>query len=57
MTLITPKHFVATLILGSRPRQGLAKVWAKSEFEGHISCSWECKRVGGNEPPNSQMNS
>jgi len=23
----------------------------------HISCSWECKRVWGNEPPHSQVNS
>ncbi len=36
---------VATLALGSRPRQGLAKVWAKNEPESHISCSWECKRM------------
>jgi hypothetical protein len=36
---------VATLALGSRPRQRLAKVWAKGEFESHISCSQECKRV------------
>jgi hypothetical protein len=36
---------VATLALGSRPRQELAKVRAKSEPESHISCSWECKRV------------
>jgi len=25
--------------------------------ESHISCSWECGRVSGNEPPHSQMNS
>jgi hypothetical protein len=36
---------VATLALGSRPKQGLAKVQAKSEPENHISYSRECKRV------------
>jgi hypothetical protein len=36
---------VATLALGSRPRQGLAKVQAKSEPGSHISCSQECKKV------------
>jgi hypothetical protein len=35
--------FVATLALGSRPNQGFAKVWAKSELGSHISCSRECK--------------
>jgi hypothetical protein len=48
---------VATLGLGSRPRQGLAKVRAKSELESHISYSQECKKVRGNEPPHSQVNS
>jgi hypothetical protein len=38
---------VTTLALGSRPRQGLAKVWTKSELGSHISCSWKCKRVVG----------
>jgi len=32
-------------------------VRAKSEPKSQISCSWECKRVGGNEPPHSEMNS
>jgi hypothetical protein len=48
---------VATLTLGLQPRQGLAKVWAKSELRSHISCSQECKGVWGNEPPHSQVNS
>jgi flagellar basal body rod protein FlgF len=30
---------VVTLALGSQPRQGLAKVRAKSEPGSHISCS------------------
>jgi hypothetical protein len=50
-------NIVATLALGSRPRQGFAKVWAKNEPGSHISCSWECKRVWGNEPPHSQVSS
>jgi len=36
---------VATLALGSQPRQGLARVWAKKEPRSHISCSWECRTV------------
>ncbi len=48
---------VATLALGLQPRQGLAKVRAKSDPGNHISCSQECKKVGGNEPPHSQVNS
>jgi len=42
--------FVATLALGSRPRLRLAKVRVKSEFRSHISCFWECKKVGGMNP-------
>jgi len=42
---------VATLALGSQPRQGLAKVRAKSEPGNHISCSRECKKVEGMNPP------
>ncbi len=41
---------VTTLTLGSWPRQGLAKVRAKSEPGSHISCSQECKRMWRNEP-------
>jgi hypothetical protein len=48
---------IATLTLGSQPRQGLAKVRAKNELGSHISCSRECKRVRGNEPPHSQVSS
>jgi hypothetical protein len=32
-------------------------VGQKSEPKSHISCSQECKRVWGNEPSHSQMNS
>jgi hypothetical protein len=31
------RYIIATLALGSRPRQGFAKVWAKSEArESHL---------------------
>jgi hypothetical protein len=36
---------VVTLALGSRPRQGLARVRAKTKLGSHISCSRKCKRV------------
>jgi len=48
---------VTTQALGSRPRQGLAKVWAKYEARSHMSCSRECKKVRGNEPSHSQVSS
>jgi len=48
---------VATLALGSQPRQGFVKVQAKIEPRSHISCSRECKRVSGNQPSHSQVNS
>jgi hypothetical protein len=49
------KSSIATLALGSRLRQGLVKVRANNEPMSHISCSQECKRMWGNEPPHSQM--
>jgi len=36
---------VATLALGSRPRQGLAKLRAKRKPRSHAASSRECKRV------------
>jgi hypothetical protein len=48
---------VATLALGSWPRQRLARVRAKTKLGSHISCSWECKRVWGNEPSHSRRHS
>jgi hypothetical protein len=61
--LLTP-HFghcctldVATLALGLQPKQGFAKVWTKTRPDSHISCSCKCKRMWGNEPSHSQMNS
>jgi hypothetical protein len=53
-------NYVATLALGLRPRQGLAKVWAKSEVqESHFMLpgGWEYGRVGKIEPAHSQINS
>ncbi len=38
-------NVVATLALGSRPKEGFMKVQAKSEAKSHISCSQECRRV------------
>ncbi len=54
------KPCVVTLVLGSRPKQGLAKVWAKSEAqESHFMLPrmWECGRVWRNEPQHSKMSS
>jgi hypothetical protein len=58
--VINSKHItyiVVTLALGLRPRQGFAKVQAKTGSRSHIPCSRECKRVWGNEPSHSQVNS
>jgi hypothetical protein len=38
-------QIVATLALGLRLRQRLAKERAKSELESHISCSRKCRRL------------
>jgi hypothetical protein len=38
-------HYCRNPNLGLGPRQGFAKVRAKSEPMNHISCSQECKRV------------
>jgi hypothetical protein len=54
---INMKESVSTLALSSRPRQGLAKGRAKSEPGNHISCSWECKRIWGNEHSHSEVSS
>jgi hypothetical protein len=51
---------VTTLALGSRPKQGLARVWTKSEArESHfmLQGSWKCKKVSENEHSHSQVNS
>jgi hypothetical protein len=52
--------YVATLALGSWPKQGLAKVQAKSKArESHFMLLgvWKYGRVWENEPPHSQMDS
>ncbi len=41
---------VATLALGSRPKQRFARLQAKKEVENHTTYSRECERVWGNEP-------
>jgi hypothetical protein len=50
MTCFDYNPSVATLALGSRPKQGLAKVRAKSEPESHISCSWGARECEGMNP-------
>jgi hypothetical protein len=39
-----------TLALGSRSKQGLAKVNPKMKPETHISCFQDCKKVWGMNP-------
>jgi len=39
------KIFVATLVLGSRPRPSVARVRAKRKPRSHITYSWECRKV------------
>jgi hypothetical protein len=41
---------VATLALGSRPRQGVARLRAKRETWEHFTCSRECKECEGMDP-------
>jgi len=47
-------NFVITLALGSQPRQGLARLWAKKEAGSHVACSRGCRKVWGNQPSHSQ---
>ncbi len=48
---------VATLTLGSRPRQRGCKGAAKKKPGSHITYSQECRKVWGSEPSHSQGNS
>ncbi len=41
---------VATLALGSQPRQGVARLRAKWETREHSTCSRECKECEGMNP-------
>jgi hypothetical protein len=50
-------HFVATLALGSWPRQRGCKGAGQEEARSHITYSRECKKVWGSEPSHSQVNS
>jgi hypothetical protein len=43
-------HDVATLALGSRPRQGATRLRAKWETREHSTCSRECKECEGMSP-------
>jgi hypothetical protein len=54
---MTINNGVVTLALGSWAKLELAKVRAKNEAESHISYSWECGRVLGNEPSHFQVSS
>jgi hypothetical protein len=45
------KGNVATLALGLRPRQGVARLQAKRETREHFTCSQECKECEGMNPP------
>jgi hypothetical protein len=49
--------FVATLALGSQPRQGLARLWAKKEAHESHHMLTGVQRVRGNAPSHSQMDS
>jgi hypothetical protein len=48
---------VATLALGSRPRQGVARLRAKRETQESLHMLSGVQRVWGNEPSHSQVNS
>jgi len=51
LSLIIPRPIVvATLALGSRPRQGFTRLQAKREVGSHTKYSRECEKVWGNEP-------
>jgi len=39
------EHNVTTLALGSRPKQGFAKLQAKKEARSHTTYSRECEKV------------
>jgi hypothetical protein len=36
---------IVTLALGSRPRQGFARLRAKREVGSHTTYSWDCEKV------------
>jgi hypothetical protein len=60
LTYIGIEGDVATLALGSWPRQRLTKVRTKNEArEPHFMFLgvWECERMRGHEPPHSQVSS
>jgi hypothetical protein len=48
---------VATLALGSRPKQGVGRLWAKKETRESLHMLLGVQKVWGNEPSHSQVNS
>jgi hypothetical protein len=46
-----------TLTLGSRPRQGVTRLWAKMKTQESHHMLLGVQRVWGNEPSHSQVNS
>jgi hypothetical protein len=57
MLQTTGTNFVATLALGSRPRQGVTRLRAKRETRESLHMLPIVQRVWGNEPSYSQVNS
>jgi hypothetical protein len=57
ITWLVVNRNVTTLTLGSRPRQGLARVWAMREPQESYFMLSKCEKVWGNEPSHSQVNS
>jgi hypothetical protein len=57
VTLTADKRVVATLVLGSRLRQRVARVWFKKETRESHHIFPGVQRVWGHEPSHSQVNS
>jgi hypothetical protein len=53
ITFVTCHNLGLGLTTKARVYKGAGQDWVR----GHISCSWECKRVWGNKPSHSQVNS
>jgi hypothetical protein len=54
IAMVLAYAIVTTLVLGSWPKQGHGKVWAKSVIRQSHTHFWECKRVWRSEPTHSQ---
>jgi hypothetical protein len=57
MRKLWPTKVIATLALGSRPKQGVTKLRAKRETRESLHMLLGVQRAWGNEPSNSQVNS